>query len=196
MLDRFLGRRPEQHKPRHRYTLDAENNVTIIINSGSLPGIEAPIDAHMPNLRSAKEKGIVPLTFRDIITSEKLKDTKVGLMVLFDNPFNFGAGLSNHWRVANNDVENEQVTLEFCNPLGSGEFPIEPFTIGYDVPFFTGVSVVDYPDISLSQMALAVSGGMVDVPVSKAIRDEVYVSAGASRFLDTSVFQFIEPQER
>lgn len=90
------------------------------------------------NLEWAREAGIEPLSFQEIIN--QLGGDKLPHMVLFDTPPH---NIGNHWRVIN--AQPDHVTLQLCNEFGNQDYSEIPLIdVPTDKPFFTGVSLHTY----------------------------------------------------
>jgi len=101
-----------------------------------------PIQNTERNLEFAAEKGIKPLSLREIfsqIKPEELRNT-----VLFDTPPVPGFP-GNHWRIIEINKEEESATLQLCGTFGNHDYDlIPPVNVPLDTLMFTGVSVQQF----------------------------------------------------
>lgn len=101
-----------------------------------------PIYPHQATIDLAREDGIELLSFADIDSQLGESTLSKHNWVLFDVPPRVRIG--NHWNFITYDLGHNEVWLEFCEEDGITRYShIEPFSVPYDLPFFTGVTVVD-----------------------------------------------------
>ncbi len=97
----------------------------------------APFDPNESNLRIAREKGIKPLSLREIIA--QIEPEKIGNAVFFDTPPS-NRWRGNFWRVT--EMTEETATLQLCNTFGNYDSEtVSPVEISLDRVLFTGVSI-------------------------------------------------------